>query len=701
MHTKRIRRRPYNNIMSSTSNNIMIFMTVLLVLVHSSEAFLQYSTKITHSSSSMKLSATRSNAPQFQGKERDEELSRLVNKLKMNSVEDLLRVLKQKRSQTNDDEVNKAEYIDWLLSSTDKDEEATQKQQQQKKAVSLNKEQQQKKASSSKKKQQQSSFLTGENFVDRTDIHPASKRALTEVFKITSMTEIQSKTFEAASSGRDVLGRARTGTGKTLAFLLPAVERILKLPEFLSGDGVGVLVISPTRELASQIADQAEKLLTFHSKNLSGEGSVQVVYGGTKINRDISAFKRRLPTILVATPGRLLDHMQTTVLPNGDRFGRDIMSRTPVLVLDETDRLLDMGFRKEIGKILAYLPQKERRQTLLFSATIPNDLKGIMAQNMKQDFIEVDCINDADEDATSNQIQQSHVIIPTMDRYVSSVVEIIRLSLQKDPEAKIVAFFPTARMVAFFAEFFNEGIHIPVIELHSKKSQSYRNKASEQFRSAERGILFTSDVSARGVDYPGVTQVIQFGIPDTREQYIHRLGRTGRAGADGKGWLVLGPFESHFLAQLKGLNIPRNEELVDLLNYSMEQETQEMLTKGIDKIRNGKGKLQSSAEGAYQAFLGFYLGKIRVIRMRSKEELVSIANEFSRQMGLPVVPSLTKRLVGKMGLKGISGITIGPDVPKSSNNPKPKQRPNDNYDTSIRRPRDTADNGGRRRRPRR
>lgn len=291
-----------------------------------------------------------------------------------------------------------------------------------------------------------------------------------------------------------------------------------------------------------------------------------------------------------------------------------------------------------------------------------------MAENMKKDFIEVDCINDGDAHTSSN-VQESHVVIPSMDRYVSSVVEIVRLAMEPAENPKIVVFFPTARLVAFFSELFNEYLDIPVIELHSKKSQGYRNRASEQFRSASSGVLFTSDVSARGVDYPGVTQVIQFGMPDNREQYIHRLGRTGRAGAEGKGWLVLGPFESRFLQELKGMDIPRNDELLSLLNNPIAADTNDMLTTATDRIRASKNR-QGSAKAAYQAFLGFYLGKLKLMGMRSKDDLVAVANIFSGQLGLPEVPTLSKQLVGKMGLKGVHGIAIADRADDDDSRPK-------------------------------
>lgn len=442
-----------------------------------------------------KRSYSHSTIMRTQGKDQGQELKKMAGN--MNLSEEELRDVLVKRLQTMDDgQSEKAEYIDWLLGEgAPKARPAT-----------ANKKPPVRKQPSPPPQQQSSSmtndddgtqtFSTNVLFAERNDLHPKSKRAITEVMGLSSMTEIQAKTFAAASSGRDVLGRARTGTGKTLAFLLPAIERILQSDDYVVGENIGVLVISPTRELATQIGDQAEKLLSFHR-----DMNVQVVFGGTNMKRDVNRLSNRLPTILVATPGRLLDHMRSTKV-NGQQFGKHIMSRTPVVVLDETDRLLDMGFRNEIQKILAYLPRGRGRQTLLFSATIPPDLKTIMAQNMQKDFIEVDCINDGDAATHTNaQVKQSHVIIPSSDRFVSSVVEVVQLAMEHDSAetpAKIVVFFPTAKMVAFFSELFNLGLRIPVLELHSKKTQSYRNRVSENFRQATRDILFTSDVSARG-----------------------------------------------------------------------------------------------------------------------------------------------------------------------------------------------------------
>ena len=479
--------------------------------------------------------------------DREEELTRLADTLNVSpdKVKDLLKKQRSKMKETE----QKAKHIDWLLDvrsdirpktqkkspQTTRDEverssstitarattttttssaplsnaepPATRRMRARPRRPSTVTQQVEQRRAEAEKRQEEAlkdpTLLTNVEFAKRKDLHPSSKRALTEVMGLKTMTEIQSKTYAAALSGRDVLGRARTGTGKTVAFLLPAIERVLRSREYQPGLNIGILVISPTRELAQQIGDEAEKLLTFHN-----DMSVQVVFGGTKVSRDAGRLRKKLPTILVATPGRLQDLLESTKV--GARKFSDIMSTTSVCVLDETDQLLDMGFRREIKKILTFLPRNNKRQTLLFSATIPKELKQIMAETMKEDYIEVDCINDGDGAdgpmATNIRVKQSHAIIPSMDLYVSSVVRIVLEAIQDgDGNNKIVVFFPTARMVSFFADIFNEIMEIPALELHSKKTQGYRNRVSGQFREASSGLLFTSDVSARGVDYPKVS----------------------------------------------------------------------------------------------------------------------------------------------------------------------------------------------------
>lgn len=179
-----------------------------------------------------------------------------------------------------------------------------------------------------------SSLLSETSFRDRADLHPATKRALTEKMKLEKMTEIQAQTFGPAISGVSIVGRARTGTGKTLAFLLPSLERLLSNDKelYIPGRSIGMLVIAPTRELVIQIAEEAATLLSYHSK----EYSVMSIYGGTKMIRDMNMLQKRLPTILVATPGRLQDHIQETNI--GPRKVSDILKDTKIVVLDEMVR---------------------------------------------------------------------------------------------------------------------------------------------------------------------------------------------------------------------------------------------------------------------------------------------------------------------------------------------------------------------------
>eukprot|EP00559_Dactyliosolen_fragilissimus_P006117 CAMPEP_0184870256 /NCGR_PEP_ID=MMETSP0580-20130426/36898_1 /TAXON_ID=1118495 /ORGANISM="Dactyliosolen fragilissimus" /LENGTH=614 /DNA_ID=CAMNT_0027372241 /DNA_START=303 /DNA_END=2147 /DNA_ORIENTATION=- len=591
-----------------------------------------------------------------------------------------LKVSLKKRKLTMGDNDEKKKYIEWMLGDEsrglDKPNSEEKKKKKKKRKVRNTKE---KEGDASKHENKSSKNITNTNkhrssvqqenkatdpsllstmkFEDIPEIHHRSKQAIKEVLELTSMTEIQSKTFGIAVQGIDVLGRARTGTGKTLAFLIPALERLLQTKDYVPGKSVGVLIISPTRELASQIGDQAEKLMKYHQ-----DLSCQVIFGGTKMTRDTTLLNKRLPTILVATPGRLLDHLENTVLRNKKKFGNDVMRQTKILVLDETDRLLDMGFRNEINKVLSFLPTKEQRQTLLFSATVPQELKEIMARNMKKNYVEVDCIHDGGGNPGSGEhtnilVKQTYTILPNLESQITAVLQLVKQRMEADPNHKIVVFFPTARMVGFFAEFFNTGLGIEVIELHSKKSQSYRNKASDKFRNGTGNVLFTSDVSARGVDYPDVTDVIQVGLPESREQYIHRLGRTGRAGKEGQGILLLAPFEANFVKELKNIQISENEEASQLI-ARIDNQTSESVKKVMMRIGKGDSKLTSSAEQCYQAFLGYYKSNMKRITIKSKENLVDTANSWAKIMGLKEQPGLRKRTIGMMGLKGIKNLRI-------------------------------------------
>ncbi|GKY94805.1 hypothetical protein MPSEU_000445700 [Mayamaea pseudoterrestris] len=495
-------------------------------------------------------------------------------------------------------------------------------------------------------------------FANVAGLHPNLKSAL-EKMELVTMTEIQAKTFEAASANQDVLGRARTGTGKTVAFLLPALQQLLEHPQqMMEANQVSILILSPTRELAAQISEQARLLLQTSSSS-KPIITQQVIVGGTNKPKDVSAFERRIPTILVATPGRLCDHLQTTTV-RGQPFSKAV-SKTKILVLDETDRLLDMGFRREIEKIISYLGPPQQRQTLLFSATIPPEVRNVMAKTMKKSFVSVDCIHDHDASSHTNaQVQQSHVIVPAFSRLVTGTIEILTSIIDREKgDLKMVVFFPTANLVAFYAKLFNESLRVPVQELHSRKSQSFRTKTADNFREAENAVLFTSDVSARGVDYPGVTHVVQFGIADSRESYIHRLGRTGRAGKVGEGVLVLTDLEQMFMQSLEGLDIPVNQEMQNMVDGSPSPQMMSKVDPILSSIRSGRDDgMTQSVRSAYQSMLGFYNGKLAKLGVRGNDALVDFVNSFAFQAGLSEIPELELRTVKKMGLAGAKGLNV-------------------------------------------
>jgi ATP-dependent RNA helicase MSS116, mitochondrial len=268
------------------------------------------------------------------------------------------------------------------------------------------------------------------------------------------------------------------------------------------------LVIAPTRELAVQIAEQATALVTYQHG-----WTVQAVYGGCSIQRDRAVLNQRVPAILVATPGRLLDLLKGKTRVKGNVLFADCLGETNVVVLDEADRLLQ-AFPTEITTILSYLPRVEKRQTMLFSATIPVKLKGLLSREgnsfLPTDYVRLDCVRDDDVSTQTNvRVEQSYVQLSDMKTYLTSLLSIVDEAMKEDAEQfKIVIFFPTAKLVKFVAKALGT-MKLPVLSIHSRMGQGARNRASSQFRQTKPSILLTSDVSARGVDYPDVSLVVQ------------------------------------------------------------------------------------------------------------------------------------------------------------------------------------------------
>jgi len=330
--------------------------------------------------------------------------------------------------------------------------------------------------------------MTGAKFADLA-IHPLTKRAIAEVLRYETMTIVQQQSLPVALSGVDVLAKAKTGTGKTLSFLIPAIEVALRGSP--TPGRIKILCVSPTRELASQIYEEGQMLCKFHAGF-----RLMVMFGGTSMNKDINALQTS-PDLIVATPGRLNDHLQNS--------GLDVkMKSLRVLVFDEADQLLDMGFRPAITQMLSLLPPKSSRQTLLFSATMPKDVKMIAELGMREDYKFIDTVGT--EENTHQHVPQ-HFLITSKEAQARELLHLVQEG-RKAEGYKVVVFFTTARLTQFYSELFME-MGIEVLEIHSRKSQSQRTKVSDKFRDGKNLIMFTSDVSARGMDYPDVSTVIQ------------------------------------------------------------------------------------------------------------------------------------------------------------------------------------------------
>ncbi|OMP08623.1 hypothetical protein COLO4_06298 [Corchorus olitorius] len=471
------------------------------------------------------------------------------------------------------------------------------------------------------------SYLSETRF-DQCSLSPLSLKAIKDA-GYENMTVVQEATLPVILKGKDVMAKAKTGTGKTVAFLLPAIEAVLKLPPIgrdVKLPPIYVLVICPTRELAGQAAAEAKKLLKYHPSI-----GVQVVIGGTRLALEQKRMQANPCQILVATPGRLKDHIENTA-----GFATKLKG-LKVLVLDEADHLLDMGFRKDIERIIAAVPKQ--RQTLLFSATVPEEVRQICHIALRRDHEFINTVQEGTEE-THSQVRQMHMVAP-LDNHFPLLYVLLKEHIADNVDYKVLVFCTTAMVTKLVANLLGE-LNLNIREIHSRKPQSYRTRVSDEFRKSKGLILVTSDVSARGVDYPDVTLVIQVGLPADRQQYIHRLGRTGRKGKEGDGILLLAPWEEYFLSSIKDLPITKAPlPLVD-------PDTKKKVQRALSNVE------MKNKESAYQAWLGYYNSVKNV--GKDKYRLVELANEFSRSMGLDNPPAIPKLVLGKMGLKNIPGL---------------------------------------------
>lgn len=318
-----------------------------------------------------------------------------------------------------------------------------------------------------------------------------------EKLGFTTPTPIQQKSIPIAIEGKDIIGIAQTGTGKTLAFGIPMIQRLAQIKG-------GALILLPTRELALQVHDS---LLPF--AQALGIG-MAVFIGGESMHHQIAAL-RKSPRILIATPGRLLDHMERRTIR---------LDKVCALVLDEADRMLDMGFAPQIKQILKSIPKD--RHTMLFSATMPAEIVKIATMEMQLPLrVEV-----APEGTTAERVTQEIFIVKKGDK-PRLLVKIVQ-----EYRGSIIIFTRTKRGAHVVKAVLTDA-GCPSAEIHSNRSLGQRKEALAGFKSGKYRVLVATDIAARGIDVNGIELVINYDLPDDSDNYIHRIGRTGRAGKEG------------------------------------------------------------------------------------------------------------------------------------------------------------------------
>lgn len=313
-------------------------------------------------------------------------------------------------------------------------------------------------------------------------------------------TPIQEQSIRMIKEGKDVIGEAQTGTGKTLAFLLPIFENIN-----LDNNNIQSLIITPTRELAIQITEEANKL------KFGKDIGILAAYGGKDVNSQVKKLKNNIQ-LVIATPGRLIDHIMRKTID---------LSKVNTLVLDEADEMLFMGFKKDIEDIIKSLPKK--RQMLCFSATIDSKVNKLAYRYMHDPYI----VSIKKENVTLENISQE--VVKTTDRHKQNALCSV---LDKDNPFMAIIFCRTKTRVDKLEEALHQRGY-NCAKLHSDIQQSKRERIMKSFKNADIQYLIATDVAARGIDITGVDTIYNYDIPESVESYIHRIGRCGRAGQKG------------------------------------------------------------------------------------------------------------------------------------------------------------------------
>lgn len=365
-------------------------------------------------------------------------------------------------------------------------------------------------------------------------LHPALQKAIKKL-GYTQLTPIQSQILPHTLAGQDAIGQAQTGTGKTATFLLTIINELLTNPIKKAQDGerylgeTRALILAPTRELAQQIFEDCKQLTQFTHLH------AVCLLGGTDYDKQINELNQKFVDIIIATPGRLIDFCQQ---------GHVYLDRVEVLVLDEADRMLDMGFIPDIKRLINKMPANTHRQTLLFSATFNQDVMNLAYRWLYQPvFVEIE-----PEQKTSDTIEQKFFMLSEADKY-TALEQIIEATTPN----KIIIFANRKDQVRRLFEKLSK--KYDVVTLSGDIIQSKREKYLAKFKDGKSRILVATDVAGRGIHVDDVSHVINYTLPDSPDDYVHRIGRTGRAGNTG--------VSISFVSEDDGFNMPAIEAYLD------------------------------------------------------------------------------------------------------------------------------------------
>ncbi|KAE8452683.1 hypothetical protein EG329_013942 [Mollisiaceae sp. DMI_Dod_QoI] len=489
--------------------------------------------------------------------------------------------------------------------------------------------------------------------VDHNMVHPNVVDMITKGMGHHTMTEVQTMTINQGLLGTDIVAQARTGTGKTLGFLIPTIQNILRANPGLASpmqrsrakaNDIRAIIISPTRELAEQIGVEAGKLC----RNTGLR--VQMAVGG-------NSKRSRLQDLL------------------SDDYSGIRAPNLTTLVLDEADRLLDSGFSTEIEAIVDLLPNREHvdRQTLLFSATMPQEVMHLVRDTLKPNFEFIQTVKRGDI-ATHEKVPQKIVITPGLENFMPALLELAKREIArfeaKELDAKpfkALVYHSSTANVKLAYEIFRGlrtggglfGKHplhpASISEMHAQLTQEQRTRVSERFRRAESAIMFSSDVTARGMDFPNVSHVVQIGLPPNTEQYIHRIGRTGRGDKTGEGWIIVDECQLQAARRmLRSLPISPDKSL-ESAAVDMTKDAQ--LPKHVAETLSQVG--ESTKMVPRIAKVQAYMANLAQLRHRPAEAIAAL-NRWSRYgWGFEQPPAINPTIVQRMGLAKVPGVNIG------------------------------------------